>query len=57
MTAAALLASLGPEELDVAVEAADFTCALRGIVPSVSPAELRYYEGLRDKYCPVAGQR
>ena len=50
LTASALMESMGPAELRVPVTMADLDDALAGVVPSVSAAELKYYEALRDKY-------
>ena len=52
MTAARLLAAMSDDELDVAVAMEDFHSALAQVVPSVSMAQLRYYDSLRDKFAP-----
>jgi peroxin-6 len=50
VTARVLLNRLSPDELNVRVGQQHFLSSLSQVVPSVSPAEIRHYEKLRDQY-------
>ena len=54
VTARQLLAALSEDELRVKVTVDDFRVAREGIVPSVSPAEVRKYEQLRKQFSSTA---